>query len=109
MKTRLVIAVIRPHTFHHCLVIDDALDVCEAAGGRHHDVLPDLRVDSRVVFPNLPGVINLRMSPISKNVGNQRTPHLHSLDPAALESGLGPVPSKAHRALRVVWVIEAEI
>ena len=109
MKTRLVIAVIRPDTLHHCLVVDDALDVGEAAGGRHHDVLPDLRVDSRVVFPNLPGVINLRVSPISKNVGHQRTHHLHSLDPAALESGLGPVPGQANCALRVVWVIEAEV
>ena len=59
MKTRLVIAVVRPDTLHHCLVVDDALGVGEAAGGRHHDVLPDLRVDPRVVFPNLPGVINL--------------------------------------------------
>ena len=54
-----MIAVVRPDVVHHCLVVDDALGVGEAAGGRHHDVLPDLRVDPRVVFPNLPGVINL--------------------------------------------------
>ena len=60
MATRLVIAVVRPDAVHHCLVVDDAGDVSEAAGGRHQDLLPDLGVHPRVVFPDLPRVINLK-------------------------------------------------
>ena len=55
-----MIAVVRPDSLHHCLVVDDAGDVSEAAGGRHQDLLPDLGVHPRVVFPDLPGVINLK-------------------------------------------------
>ena len=59
MKTYLMIAVVRPDALHHRLVVDDAGGVGEAAGGGHQDLLPDLRVHPRVVFPDLPGVINL--------------------------------------------------
>ena len=55
-----MIAVVGPDPVHHCLVVDDAGGVGEAAGGGHQDILPDLGVHPRVVFPDLPGVINLK-------------------------------------------------
>ena len=42
-----------------------------------------------------------------KETGEHR--HLHSLNPAALEGGLGPVPGQAHPGARVVRVIEPEV
>ena len=54
-----MIAVVRPDVLHHRLVVDDTGGVSEAAGGGNQDLLPDLRVHPRVVFPDLPGVINL--------------------------------------------------
>ena len=68
-----MIAVIGPDVPHHGLVVEDTGGVGDAAGGGHQD-LPHLRVHSCVVFPDLPGVINL-----------------DCLDTAALEGGLGPV------------------
>ena len=42
-----------------------------------------------------------------KEIGELK--HLHSLDPAALEGRLGPVPGQTHPAPRVLRVIEPEV
>merc|ERR1719220_1598692 len=53
----LVVAVSLPDVLHHCLVVDDTVHVCLAAGSWNSDFLQARsRIHCCVVFPHLPGL-----------------------------------------------------